>query len=193
VSVSSSDGSSVDLLNWLPSTNLCGHLFTGDELTMSASRGPSYPRYLSYSPSQPCPSPSAFYDELTKFDIYRYRENIEHCIAKDRARRLSGGAGILPVLAPNSIPAHWAALQQQKLPRPRRSLARSTSNSHKLKRLSLDQRFPSLKKLNNRGLYQQFDRQSIQSGPSNTRVNLLEIGKKDKPTEVGVELNVRSK
>lgn len=50
-----------------------------------------YPRYLPLSPSQPCPTPSALFHQLTSatrndpYDLYRrYQSNVERTIAADR-------------------------------------------------------------------------------------------------------------
>lgn len=42
-----------------------------------------YPTYLPLSPSQPCPSPSRFYEEITRFSLERYTQSIEQSIDAD--------------------------------------------------------------------------------------------------------------
>lgn len=57
-------------------------------------------RYLTLSPSQPCPSPSEFFDELTKFDIDRYRISIEKSIAADQENNARKEQRLLETIPP---------------------------------------------------------------------------------------------
>ena len=72
------------------------HYSEGEEMSYMSFHN----RYLTLSPSQPCPSPSEFYDELTKFDIDRYRLSIEKSIAADQENNARKQQRLLETIPP---------------------------------------------------------------------------------------------